>query len=179
MPKQRKDPNKPKGVKSAYIFFVEKQRAEHEKNGEQISFAELSKKCGVLWADMDDEDKAPFVKHSEKDRKRYQNEMKDYVPQQNSDSDSDDDGGQQKKKKKKVKDPNAPKRPISAYFFFAADKRPEIRAKYPGCTVTEVASKIGAKWRDLDDEDKQPYEEQAAKDKDRYLRECTAYNKRK
>jgi len=179
MPKQRKDPNKPKGVKSAYIFFVEKQRAEHEKNGEQISFAELSKKCGVLWADMDDEDKAPFVKHSEKDRKRYQNEMKDYVPPQDSGSDSDDDGGQQKKKKKKVKDPNAPKRPITAYFFFAADKRPEIRAQHPEYTITEVASQIGQKWRCLDDEDKQPYEEKAAKDKDRYLRELTAYNKGK
>merc|ERR1719447_2373129 len=84
-----------------------------------------------------------------------------------------------RKKKKKVKDPNAPKRPITAYFFFAADKRPEIRAQHPEYTITEVASQIGQKWRSLDDEDKQPYEEKAAKDKDRYLRELTAYNKGK
>merc|ERR1719447_1117927 len=84
-----------------------------------------------------------------------------------------------RKKKKKVKDPNAPKRPITAYFFFAADRRPEIRAENPGCSITEVASLIGEQWRKLDDEDKHPYEEKAAKDKDRYLRELTAYNKGK
>ena len=34
-------------------------------------------------------------------------------------------------KAKKVKDPNAPKRPLSAYMFFAKDQRAAILKKNP------------------------------------------------
>ena len=60
---------------------------------------------------MDDEEKAPYVKLSESDKRRHEKEMRSYVPpQHDSDSDSDDDTPRRKKKKKK--DPNAPKRPM-------------------------------------------------------------------
>jgi hypothetical protein len=36
-------------------------------------------------------------------------------------------------------------------------------------------SLIGGKWRELDDEEKKPYEEMAAKDKKRYEREMRTY----
>lgn len=39
--------------------------------------------------------------------------------------------GQKVTKNKKIKDPNEPKRPISSYFFFIADKREEIKAGLP------------------------------------------------
>merc|ERR1712080_75804 len=119
MPKSKKDPNKPKGVKSAYIFFGESERAGAESRGEQLPFAEFSKQCGVAWGEMDDDEKEDFVELSNKDRKRYELEMRSYQPPPaNSDSDSDDGGASRKKKKKK--DPNAPKRPITAYFYYAA-----------------------------------------------------------
>jgi len=175
MPKSRKDPNKPKGVKSAYIFFVEKERANNNENGGELSFADLSKLCGAKWADMGDEDKASFVKLSEKDRKRHQKEMENYVPPEKSDSDSDEETTT-RKKKKKTKDPNAPKRPTTAYFFFAADRRPEVKEQNPSYSITQVASALGEIWRSFDDEDKVPYEAKAAKDKQRYLTEIAKYN---
>lgn len=173
MPRSKKDPNKPKGVKSAYIFFAEHER---ENDTEGLSFAEHSKACGNKWAEMSDAEKAPFIKKSEKDRKRHEAEMKNYVPPQ-SDSDSDDDAPK-KKKHKKSKDPNAPKRPTSAYFYFAADQRPALKKENPSLTITEQATKIGALWRDLDDDAKQPYQDKAEKDKQRYTKEMDAYNKR-
>merc|ERR1711962_983155 len=66
------------------------------------------------------------------------------------DSDSEDEAPRQKKQKKK-KDPNAPKRPTSAYFFFAGDVRPGIREENPDMKITEVAKLIGAQWRELED----------------------------
>jgi hypothetical protein len=173
MPKAKKDPNKPKGVKSAYIFFVEAERAENE--NANLNFAELSKSCGAKWAEMDDEDKAPYTKKSEKDRKRHQDEMRSYQPPA-SDSDSDDDGPK-RKKKKKTKDPNAPKRPTTAYFFFAAARRPGLQKDDPSLSITEVASRLGQIWRGLDDDEKQPFQDQAAKDKQRYVKAIEAYNK--
>ena len=109
MPRAKKDPNKPKGVKSAYIFFTEHERARREKEtGVAPKFAELSKLCGPLWGEMTEEEKAPFAKLAEKDRKGHEKEMENYTPP--SDDESDDD--QPKKKKKKVKDPNAPKKNV-------------------------------------------------------------------
>lgn len=108
MPK-RKDPNKPKGVKSAYICFTEHEKKEYDKKGESIPFAEMSKLCGAKWKELTEDDKAPFYKVSDTDRKRHEKEMESYIPP--SDSDSDDDR-QKKRKKKKEKDPNAPKRNV-------------------------------------------------------------------
>jgi len=182
MPKSKKwkDPNKPKGVKSAYIFFVESERAEQESAGIQLPFSEFSKKCGAAWGEMDDEEKEQYVKMSENDRKRHEAEMRNYQPPppppRNSDSDSDDDGGASRRKKKK-KDPNAPKRNITAYFFFAAHVRPEIRSKNPGMAVTEVATLIGQKWQKLNNEDKRPFEVQARQDKERYENQMESYTK--
>lgn len=176
MVKGKKDPNKPKGVKSAYIYFTEHERAEREKNGNSVSFTELSRLCGPIWGTMTEDDKAPFQKQTEKDRKRYEKEMESYIPP--SDSDSDDEGPK-RKKVKKVKDPNAPKKNLSAYFHFAADKRPEIKEENPGIVITEQAKKIGILWKALEKEDKEPYEKLAEKDRERYAKELAAYNKTK
>jgi len=92
------------------------------------------------------------------------------------DSDSEDEAPKQKKQKKKKKDPNAPKRPTSAYFFYAGDVRPGIREENPDMKITEVMSMIGAQWRELDEDEKKPYHEQAAKDRKRYEKEMKAYN---
>ena len=40
---------------------------------------------------------------------------------------------------KKVKDPNAPKRALSAYMFFAKAERANIFKKHPNYSVTDVA----------------------------------------
>lgn len=93
------------------------------------------------------------------------------------DSDSEDEAPKQKRRaKKKKKDPNAPKRPTSAYFYYAGDVRPGIREENPDMKITQVMSQIGAQWRELTDEDKKPYEEQAAKDRKRYENEMKEYN---
>ena len=42
--------------------------------------------------------------------------------------------------------------------------------------ITEVASLIGAKWRELEDDEKKPYEDKAAKDRQRYDKEMQQYN---
>merc|ERR1719229_2223976 len=71
---------------------------------------------------MDEDDRKPYVKLAEKDKKRYLKEMESYIPP--SDSDSDDDAP---KKKKKKKDPNAPKRNQSAYFLFSNKNREDVK----------------------------------------------------
>ena len=76
---------------------------------------------------------------------------------------------------KKVKDPNAPKRALSAYMFFAKDQRGNILKKHPNFSVTDVAKELGVQWKKLGDKSK--YEAEAAKDKARYEAAMKKYKK--
>lgn len=58
------------------------------------------------------------------------------------------------KKEKKPKDPNAPKRPPSAYLIFQNDVRDNIRQSNPGMPYKEVLSVIASRWKELDDQQK-------------------------
>jgi len=90
-------------------------------------------------------------------------EMMSYVPAK---------GG---KKKKKYKDPNAPKRPPSAFFIFCSEFRPKVKSESPGLSIGDVAKKLGEMWNSTSGEDKQPYEKKAAKLKEKYEKDIAAY----
>jgi len=77
---------------------------------------------------------------------------------------------------KKKKDPNAPKRGLSAYMFFANDQRDKVREDNPGIKFGEVGKMLGEKWKELTDKDKEPYDAKAKADKERYEREKAEYN---
>ena len=49
--------------------------------------------------------------------------------------------------KKAGKDPNAPKRPLSAFFLFSQDERPDIKKKTPSLSVGDISKEIGARWK--------------------------------
>jgi hypothetical protein len=49
------------------------------------------------------------------------------------------------KKPKQKKDPNAPKKGLSAFMYFSADQRPSVKAEQPDLKMGEVAKVIGAR----------------------------------
>lgn len=53
------------------------------------------------------------------------------------------------KKEKKAKDPDAPKRPASAYILFSNAKRAEVVKANPGAKLPEVAKVLGGMWKAL------------------------------
>jgi len=76
---------------------------------------------------------------------------------------------------KKKKDPNAPKRGLSAYMFFANEQREKVREDNPGIKFGEVGKLLGEKWKALSEKQRTPYEAKAAADKKRYEEEKAAY----
>jgi len=163
----KKNDGKPKGRMSAYAYFVQTCREEHKKKhpNESVVFAEFSKKCADRWKTMSDKEKGRFHTMAEKDKKRYEGEMADYKPPK----------GEKGKKRKRVKDPNAPKRALSAFFWFCNDERARVKETIPDSTVGEVAKELGRRWNECTDEQKSKYEALAAKDKARYEKENNAY----
>eukprot|EP00526_Cylindrotheca_closterium_P009971 CAMPEP_0113628226 /NCGR_PEP_ID=MMETSP0017_2-20120614/14624_1 /TAXON_ID=2856 /ORGANISM="Cylindrotheca closterium" /LENGTH=401 /DNA_ID=CAMNT_0000538521 /DNA_START=73 /DNA_END=1278 /DNA_ORIENTATION=- /assembly_acc=CAM_ASM_000147 len=83
-------------------------------------------------------------------------------------------------KSKKKKDPNAPKRALTAYNFFFTDNRESIKSKMPvETTNTELMSEIGRQWKALAESKKKKYNKMAEKDKVRYANEMAKYNANK
>lgn len=81
-----------------------------------------------------------------------------------------------KKTQRRKKDPNAPKRALSSYMFFANENRDIVRSENPNVTFGQIGKLLGEKWKSLSDEEKKPYDEKAAADKKRYESEKELYN---
>jgi uncharacterized protein YodC (DUF2158 family) len=64
----------------------------------------------------------------------------------------------QKVNQKPMKDPNAPKKPLSAYFLFSSDERLKVKGTNPEMSITEVAKELGKRWATLDPAVKSEYE---------------------
>ncbi|KAH8652805.1 high mobility group box domain-containing protein, partial [Tricladium varicosporioides] len=73
-------------------------------------------------------------------------------------------------------DPNAPKRGLSAYMFFANEQRENVREENPGISFGQVGKVLGERWKALNDKQRAPYEAKAAQDKKRYEDEKASYN---
>jgi len=158
---------KPKGRMSAYTFFVQTCREEHRKKhpNENVNFTEFSKKCAERWKQMTEKEKKRFAEMAEKDKARYDKEMASYTPPAG-------EGGSRKRKKK---DPNAPKRPLSAFFLFCHDERPAVKSVYPNYSVGEVAKELGDRWNKVTPEVKAKYEAKAQQEKGRYEKDMANY----
>ena len=70
--------------------------------------------------------------------------------------------------KKEAAANKGPKRPTSAYFFYASAVRPTVQAEHPddNPSMGELSKIIGQRWKEMDDEAKAQYNAQAAEDKD-------------
>ncbi|KOB51977.1 Dorsal switch protein 1, partial [Operophtera brumata] len=116
--------NKPRGRITAYAFFVQTCREEHKKKHpeENVVFGLFSKKCAARWNTMTEEEKQRFHDMAEQDKKRFDLEMQSYVPPK--------DVKVRGRKRHTIKDPNAPKRSLSAFFLFCNDERSKEMTAY-------------------------------------------------
>ncbi|CAI5762936.1 FACT complex subunit SSRP1 isoform X1 [Podarcis lilfordi] len=77
---------------------------------------------------------------------------------------------------KKGKDPNAPKRPLSAYMLWLNANRDKIRADSPGMSVTDVSKKAGELWKGMSKEKKEEWDrkaEDAKRDYEKAMKDYT------
>uniref|UniRef100_A0A2K6PK60 Nuclear autoantigen Sp-100 n=1 Tax=Rhinopithecus roxellana TaxID=61622 RepID=A0A2K6PK60_RHIRO len=142
------DPKKPRGKMSSY---------EHKKKhpDASVNFSEFSKKRSERWKTMSAKEKGKFEDMAKAGKACYEREMKTYIPPKGE-------------TKKKFKDPNAPKRPPSAFFLFCSEYRPKIKGEHPGLSIGDVAKKLGEMWNNT-------AEKKAAKLKEKYEKDIAAY----
>ena len=81
-----------------------------------------------------------------------------------------------KGKKKEKKDSNAPKRAITAFFFFQSERRPELKKEKPELDNRQLIYEMSSEWKAMSDDDKKKYQVKADEDRKRYEKEKAAYD---
>ena len=203
-PKKPRDPTKPKGATSAWMYFCKakrplvKAKMERKSKDAKVKMTDVTKELGAMWKKCKEAKKdKKYIKLAAADKERYTSEMEDYEP-----SDEFLDameqwkaaGGVERKRSspktktttttRKKRDPDAPKKPKTAYNFFAQEIRPTLKEDNPSMKASEVTAIIRDMWsgRVEDDEDNYSTAEarakwlkMAAKDKVRYASEMKMY----
>merc|ERR1712172_252232 len=80
---------------------------------------------------------------------------------------------------KPIKDPNAPKKPLSAYFLFSQEERLKVKAENPDYSITEVAKELGKRWATLNPDIKTVYEQRYQDARRIYETEMNTYKPKK
>ncbi|KAB0356041.1 hypothetical protein FD754_000197 [Muntiacus muntjak] len=155
------DPEKLKGKRCAYAFFVHMCREEHKKKNPEVpvNFAEFSKKSSKSWKTMSGKEKSKFNEMAKANKVQYDREMKDYRPAKGS-----------------KKDPKAPRRPLSGFLLFCSEFHPKIKSTNPGVSIRDdvadcksrgkfdgakgPAKVAGEKVEEEDEEDEEEEEEE-------------------
>jgi len=182
MPKKKlKDPNAPKRPKSGYQFFSTKRRPELKEEG--VPGKDMMSTLGAEWSALGDDEKAPFLKLAEKEKKKYEKAKAAYVKpsdEELAELPINQQSPKRKRKspgeKKEKKDPNAPKGAKTAYMFFQQEKRAALKEqKVDNDTIKEEIKKG---WERLKEKKKTAkYDELAKQDKERYKEELAQYEK--
>merc|ERR1712064_183501 len=66
------------------------------------------------------------------------------------------------KKPAAKKDKKPPKRAMSAFFLFAQDERPKVKAANPSASIGDIGKELGARWAKCPAAAKAGYEKKAA-----------------
>ncbi|KAJ7995136.1 hypothetical protein DPEC_G00241430 [Dallia pectoralis] len=123
--------------------------------GQSVSETARLVGCSRSAVTMSSKEKGKFEDMAKRDKISCNREIKNHIPPK----------GQ---KKKRIKDPNAPKRPPSAFFIFCAHFRPKVKSEHPGMSIGDTTKKLGEMWNSSSAEEKKPYEKKAATLKEKY-----------
>uniref|UniRef100_A0A1I7ZYX9 FACT complex subunit SSRP1 n=1 Tax=Steinernema glaseri TaxID=37863 RepID=A0A1I7ZYX9_9BILA len=74
--KKKKDPNAPKKAMTAYFLWLNDNRPNIRKEGDTVT--DTAKRAGTMWKELSAEDRAPYEKQAQEDKRRYEREMKEF-----------------------------------------------------------------------------------------------------
>jgi len=123
----------------------------------------LSSGFGVVW-----EVKAEHLKELGLKKKDLKKPPKESSPPKASDSGD--------KPKKEKKDPNAPKRPCSAFILYSNATRSNVKTVNPNASFGEIAQILSKHFKALSSDERVMWDKKVAEDKDRYQKEMAVYS---
>ena len=80
------------------------------------------------------------------------------------------------KSKKIKKDPNAPKKGMTAFLHYVQANLEQYKKEHPGLAHKEVIGKLGEAWKTISASEKAPFEAKAKAQKEQYDKAKAAYD---
>mmetsp|Transcript_12440 Transcript_12440/g.19162 ORF Transcript_12440/g.19162 Transcript_12440/m.19162 type:complete len:391 (+) Transcript_12440:95-1267(+) len=189
--KGKKDANAPIPAKTAYKFFCNAVPKQDGVDMRQV-WKETAPDIRQKYNAMAEQDKArfecEFAKYNEEKtaldmyyQKKKQDVAMEFMEAHTAAQAAIEKAEAEKNKGKKAKkDPDAPKRPMSAYMYFAMEKRGSVVKKNPEAPLTEVTKILGEMWTVAKGKKgkngTKKFDDMAAKDKVRYEEEKAEYD---
>lgn len=163
----------PKKSKSTYMFFCDNERQKLKTENLDLNNKEVITELAARWKKFKEDPKNSakldeYTKLAEEDKKRYESERENFVPEDSTEEDSD------KKKKKRVTSTSNVKKNKSSYMFFCAEERSNIISQNPEMNNKQIITELGARWKLLKESNPselEKFENLAKEDKERYARE--------
>jgi len=165
---------------SAYLVFLSRHRTAVQKSKPTWSVTDVTKELAIRWKDVSDKERAECQAQSDADKKRYYDQMDNYVPlpdeKENEPAPRFDKDGNRKRRKK---DKDAPRKNRSAYIIWATeyrDKNFRPKATTPqAVSFRDQAAILGQAWKALSASAKKKYEDAAANEATQYAIKRDAY----
>ncbi|KAL7547304.1 hypothetical protein ACHAWF_010624 [Thalassiosira exigua] len=178
--KKARDPKAPKRNQSAYLLYQNAMRDTFKLQNPGMTFGQLAKYTSAMYAEMPAQEKEAWNQRAEADKARYLHELSLYEPPTGYDAKGDAIAGMapvraSKSGKKNSRDPNAPKKNMSAYLMYQNTMRESFRMENPGMTFGQLSKYTSAMYKSLTPEEKERWDEAAEQDKARYEAEMANY----
>jgi Chromatin-associated proteins containing the HMG domain len=176
--KKQRDPMAPKRNLSAYLLYQNAMRDQFKADNPGMTFGQLSKYTSHMYKSLTASERAEWDERAKRDKERYQEEMKHYVPPHGFDCHGNlmvEYAAPRKNSKKAHKDPNMPKRARGSFVLFTKDERPKIQQENPQIKFTDLGAVLGKRWRALPEEERKKYDALAEQDKQRFAQEMEIY----
>jgi len=185
--KKPKDKNAPKRPQSSYFVYSNERRVELKRVNPEKKVTEISKMIAAEWNKKDEAGKKPYEEKAKEKKEQYEKDLKEYKKtdhyteyqdklkswKENTDGETKTRG----KRSKRAKDPNAPKKPQTAYFIFSSERRPQLKTLHPEKKITELAKLLGDEWKEKDESEKKTYQDKAKSEKEDYDKKFEEYKK--
>ncbi|GBE79909.1 hypothetical protein SCP_0211110 [Sparassis crispa] len=169
----------PKLAPSAWqLYFTDWIQRHQASSHKKLNVAQAAKEAGQEYAKLTPEEKEPYKRRSQAAKETRERELAAYmrkltpddIKRENAFRTAQRKAG--KSRKGNIKDPNAPKKPLSAYFMFLQRIRSDpdlVREVFGDETETTKQSVLAAgKWRSMTDEQRKPFLAQAEQEKLEY-----------
>lgn len=124
----------------------------------------MAKVVSHAWKNLSDTERSYWLEIAQRDRERFEREKAVYTgPWKVPD----------------VKDPHAPKKPMSAFLAFGNERRKTVAEANPSLSNTEISHVLSRLWRDCPPDIKQKYKDREAKERAEFKKVREAWEQQK
>jgi hypothetical protein len=170
----KKTKDGPKRGRTAYIFFCTEQRPVLKEEDPDLNTKEITSRLGAKWKSLSEDDKSPYIKLAEEDKKRYEKDKLNWANNSETSTSNNSDvvdvpvkskkskkeKSEKKAKKEKTKKSKKVKKSSkkkSGFIIFCQEERDNVKETNPDYSSQQVTQELGELWAALTQEEQDEY----------------------